>query len=59
MNIFTTIIITCVLLYYIDKYVPSCTEQKIDYRYIPRTLSHQVNDASESTNDMIRSIIYI
>ena len=57
MNIITTFILTFVILYYLDKYVPSCTESdEIEYRYIPRTLNHYTNDANESTNDMIRSM---
>ena len=57
MNIITTFILTFLILYFLDKYVPSCkVSNEIEYRYIPRTLNHQTNDANESTNDMIRSM---
>ena len=58
MNVVTTLIFTAILLYFLDKYIPNCTKTgEPEYRYIPRTINHHVNDASESTNDMIRSMI--
>ena len=55
MKILTALLITGILLIYLDKKL-TCPPNKIEYRYLPRNVGQYINDASLSTNDAINTM---
>jgi len=55
MNIFTALLITGILLIFLNNKL-SCPPNKIEYRYLPRTLNHQMEDSAFSTQDVIKTM---
>jgi len=55
MNIFSSLLVTGIVLIFLNKKL-TCPENRVEYRYLPRTLSHQMEDASFSTDDAIQTM---
>ena len=55
MNIFTALLITGILLIFLNNKL-ECPPNKIEYRYLPRTLNHQMEDSAFSTQDVIKTM---
>ena len=55
MNIFTALLITGILLIFLNNKL-TCPPNKVEYRYLPRTINHQMGDAAFSTNDVIKTM---
>ena len=55
MKILTALLITAILLIYLDKKL-TCPPNKIEYRYLPRTVNQYINDASLSTDEAIKTM---
>ena len=55
MKILTALLITGILLIYLDKKL-TCPPNKIEYRYLPRTVNQYINDASLSTDEAIKTM---
>ena len=55
MNIFTALLITGILLVFLNNKL-TCPPNKIEYRYLPRTLNHQMEDSAFSTQDVIKTM---
>ena len=55
MNIFTALLITGILLVFLNNKL-TCPPNEVEYRYLPRTLNHQLEDAAFSTNDAIKTM---
>ena len=55
MNIFTALLITGILLIFFNNKM-TCPPNKIEYRYLPRTLNHQMEDSAFSTQDVIKTM---
>ena len=55
MNIFTALLITGILILFLNNKL-TCPRNKVEYRYLPRTLNHQMEDAAFSTNDVIKTM---
>ena len=55
MNIFTALLITGIILIFLDKKL-TCPENKVEYRYLPRTFNHFMEDAAFSTDDVVQTM---
>jgi hypothetical protein len=55
MNIFSALLIAGILIIFLNNRL-TCPPNKVEYRYLPRTLSHQMEDAAFSTEDMIKTM---
>lgn len=55
MNIFSALLITGIILIYLDKKLEK-PEKEIEYRYLPRTLNHYMEDAAFSTDDILQTM---
>ena len=55
MNIFTALLITGILLIFLNNKL-TCPPSKVEYRYLPRTLNHQMEDSAFSTQDVIKTM---
>ena len=55
MNIITALLITGILLIFLNNKL-TCPPNKIEYRYLPRTLNHQMEDSAFSTQDVIKTM---
>ena len=55
MNIFTALLITGILLIFLNNKL-TCPPNTVEYRYLPRTIDHQIQDASFSTDDVIQTM---
>jgi len=55
MNIFTALLITGILLIFLNNKL-TCPPNQIQYRYLPRTLNHQMEDSAFSTQDVIKTM---
>ena len=55
MNIFTALLITGIILVFLNNKL-TCPPNEIQYRYLPRTLNHQMEDSAFSTDDAIKTM---
>ena len=55
MNILSALLITGILIIFLNSKL-TCPPNKIEYRYLPRTLNHQIEDAAFSTQDVIKTM---
>ena len=55
MNIFTALLITGILLIFLNNKL-TCPPNKVEYRYLPRTLNHQMEDSAFSMQDVIKTM---
>lgn len=55
MNILSILLITGILLIFLNSKL-TCPPNKIEYRYLPRTLNHLMEDSAFSTEDVIKTM---
>lgn len=55
MNVFTALLITGIVLVYLDRKL-TCPPNKVEYRYLPRTMSHYMEDAAFSSQDVMKTM---
>ena len=55
MNLFTALLITGIILVFLDHKM-TCPPNKVEYRYLPRTLNHYMEDSAFSTDDVVKTM---
>ena len=55
MNIITALLITGIILIFLNNKL-ECPPNKVEYRYLPRTIHHQMKDSALSTEYVIKTM---